>query len=253
MLNQLNIKINNFGSIANADIDIGKINIVGGFNSTGKSTCSKILYSLLRANSKTRKRLSDTSLVNEILKLAIEFHNFCRSALDEDQDDEEIRDQITDIIDEMTSKMRDNVKPEDFEGLKYFERLNEIYEGVKIKVDYQKIVDNSFSKIQELVDIYNEDGDELFKSLFKQLVRGEFGKNVKELQDVSLSGKYNNQSFDYKINISNSDFDISGWFIVEDVFYFDSLSPFDFVSRGGLQHTNHIRYLLQSLDDDESS
>lgn len=253
MLSQLNIKLNNFGSIDNVDIDIGKINIVAGFNSTGKSTSSKILYSLLRANSKTRKRLSDTTLVNETLKLGIEFHNFCRSALDDDQDDEEIMDQISDIIDEMTSKMRDNVKPEDFECLDYFERLKEIYDGVKIKDDYQKIVDNSFSKLQELVDIYNEDGDELFKSLFNQLVKSEFGKDLKEFHEVNLTGKYNNQSFDYKIDVSSSDYDINGWFIVEDVFYFDSLSPFDIISRGGSHHTNHIRYILQSLDDDESA
>ena len=29
MLNELNIKLNNFGCIANADLDIGKINVVG--------------------------------------------------------------------------------------------------------------------------------------------------------------------------------------------------------------------------------
>jgi hypothetical protein len=47
----LNLKIENFGPISKADLEIKKINIIGGKNasgkSTAKSTASKILYSLL--------------------------------------------------------------------------------------------------------------------------------------------------------------------------------------------------------------
>lgn len=46
----LTLKIENVGPISQANIDIGKINIIGGKNSTGKSTSSKLLYCFLRAN-----------------------------------------------------------------------------------------------------------------------------------------------------------------------------------------------------------
>lgn len=253
MLNQVNIKLNNFGPIANADMDIGKINIIGGHNSTGKSTCSKILYSILRANSKSRKFISETSLVPEVLQLTIFLANFTNSALEDDEDVDKVRNDIKEILDEMKDKLDDNVHPDKFGILEYYNKINNIYRNLKIKEDYKSIIDTSFSNVQKLVDIYNEDGDELFKSLMNQLTKNEFGKNTKELQNVHLSGKFNDKSFDYKINICNSNFDIDGWFIVDEVFYFDSFSVFDLVSRGGSDHTEHITHIKVSLDDDESS
>ena len=253
MLDQLNIKLNNFGPISSADIDISKINIVGGLNSTGKSTCSKILYSLLRSNSQSRKRLSETTLVPEILQVGFLLINFSNTALEDDEDSEKVRDEIKEIMDEMTDKIENNVSPEEFGVIDYFDKLNNIYQQLKIKEDYKNIIDNSFSNVQKLVDIYNEDGNALFESLMNQLVKREFGKNLNELKDVNFTGKFNDASFDYSLNIADSKFNTEGWFIVEDVFYFDSFSTFDIVSRGGLQNTEHIAHLFQSLDDDESS
>ena len=50
MENKINIKINDFGPINKADIDLNKINIVDGNNATGKSTTSKLLYCFLKSN-----------------------------------------------------------------------------------------------------------------------------------------------------------------------------------------------------------
>ena len=49
MENKINIKINDFGPINKADIDLNKINVVGGNNATGKSTTSKLLYCFLKS------------------------------------------------------------------------------------------------------------------------------------------------------------------------------------------------------------
>jgi len=40
-------KIKDFGPIKEAEIEIGKINVIAGVNGSGKSTASKILYSFL--------------------------------------------------------------------------------------------------------------------------------------------------------------------------------------------------------------
>lgn len=45
----MKIKLNDVGSINNAEIDISKINVVGGVNSSGKSIVSKLLYCYLKS------------------------------------------------------------------------------------------------------------------------------------------------------------------------------------------------------------
>ena len=57
MENDLILEINNVGPISHAKINIGKISIIGGKNSTGKSTSSKLLYCFLRANSPDSEQL----------------------------------------------------------------------------------------------------------------------------------------------------------------------------------------------------
>lgn len=249
MLDKLNININNFGLIGNANLNIGKINIVGGLNSTGKSTCSKLLYSFLRSNSKTRNQIALKSLVYDVYELAFELLSFTRTKDYED----DTRALIKDVLDEMNDKMKKQVKAENFDVIEHYETLKEIYSKSKIKEDYKKILDNSFNDVQKLVDILEDDEDELFKTVMNQLIKREFGKDTSDLNDVSISGKFNDNEFNYNINIKNSEFDIDGWFIIEDVFYFDSLSVFDLISKGGLQNTEHISHIVSSLEDDESS
>lgn len=48
-MNNPNLKINGCGQINEAKIDIKKINVVGGVNSSGKSTVSKLLYCYLKS------------------------------------------------------------------------------------------------------------------------------------------------------------------------------------------------------------
>ena len=47
----MNLKITDARSIGNADISISKVNVVGGVNSSGKSTVSKLLYCYLKSES----------------------------------------------------------------------------------------------------------------------------------------------------------------------------------------------------------
>lgn len=46
------IKLNDVGPISNANIDISKINVVGGVNSSGKSMISKLLYCYFKSQNK---------------------------------------------------------------------------------------------------------------------------------------------------------------------------------------------------------
>ena len=46
----MRLKIKNIGKISNADIEFNGITVVAGENNTGKSTISKVLYSIFNSN-----------------------------------------------------------------------------------------------------------------------------------------------------------------------------------------------------------
>lgn len=62
-MSNFKFKINNVGSINHADMEIGRINVIGGKNCTGKSTTSNLLYCFLRAISS-----ENDSTIKELLK-----------------------------------------------------------------------------------------------------------------------------------------------------------------------------------------
>ena len=57
MNNHLMLEIKNFGLINEANIEINKINVVGGINSSGKSTASKLLYCFLKVKSSSSTKI----------------------------------------------------------------------------------------------------------------------------------------------------------------------------------------------------
>ena len=64
MKSECNLTIRNLGVINDADIDISKINVVGGLNSSGKSTISKILYCFLKSQGSPEKLLENEGFEN---------------------------------------------------------------------------------------------------------------------------------------------------------------------------------------------
>ena len=69
-MTRLIMEINDFMSINEANIEINKINVVGGVNGSGKSTVSRIFYSFLKANSIHRKDFILNSVIDRANKLA---------------------------------------------------------------------------------------------------------------------------------------------------------------------------------------
>ena len=66
MDNKLILEITNLGHINRANLEIGKINVVVGKNSTGKSTSSKFLFCLLTAISKEGMDLANRYIKNKL-------------------------------------------------------------------------------------------------------------------------------------------------------------------------------------------
>ena len=68
MQNKINININNFGPINKADIDMNRINVIGGVNSSGKSFSSKLLFCFLTAVSKQGDKSKVIGLIIIVLE-----------------------------------------------------------------------------------------------------------------------------------------------------------------------------------------
>ena len=62
MLRDFKLKIDNFGPINKADLDISKINIIAGKNASGKTTISKLIYCIITAFSTDGDYLSYESM-----------------------------------------------------------------------------------------------------------------------------------------------------------------------------------------------
>lgn len=79
MEGKLSLEIKNFRSINEANIEINKINVIGGVNGSGKSTVSKVFYSFLKGNSLNGRVYYIQKIINEINE-SIEYlidRNFC--------------------------------------------------------------------------------------------------------------------------------------------------------------------------------
>lgn len=72
MIDNLNLEIENIGAINKANIKINKINVVGGINSSGKSTVGKFLYCFLKSNYLCHKETLKNLIIDEINHVGVD-------------------------------------------------------------------------------------------------------------------------------------------------------------------------------------
>lgn len=268
----LTLEIEDVGPISYAEMDIGKINIIGGKNSTGKSTSSKLLYCFLRANSSYNEDLIAEGIKPRLYRFATDLQ----------------RSKIISLIFLRQLDLNDlslDELIESYEELKirYFEyesenesKLPELWEGIPIDEDYQNYVSDTESqqylrnkskftkhmnKIDEMLDI-EENPHRMFKYLMKKLIKDEFNlneSNILEFGDViSFSSK--NLDFEWEVYFKENLYEINGIFNIEHVFYLDSFSTFDLplreiksVSEYGNAITDHATQLAKNICDESEA
>lgn len=282
MPDNLKLKVNGFGSINEANLEINKINVVGGINSSGKSTVARLLYCYLKADV-----LNDEKYIRKLLMEKLEMidggqslsPDISLSNLIEEYDynfpqNDDVESLIKLLTQEKqvsyTSILRDLIVKEKLDLFKGYSKLHNSYftsifgndfdkeqysEGfieVRSKMRDSKNVDKLNEDLNSILDEgndyfndYHVDNDYLDDDFYDE----EFDQQNEMLYDIVLGFKL----YVYKTKGSLN--------LFKDVFYIDSLSILDMLELINSEKKdannidviypkNHIKYLINSLRDE---
>lgn len=235
--------IKSFSAISESYIDIGKINIIGGQNATGKSTASKLLYCFLKYSSSNRQNDAYESVIGQIKSLFSMMRRMYRPRGDFNFSNfyyESIKsNDFYDILELY----------ENFKGIIYSEEFDEVYSRNRTKI---RIFDE-IDEIDNLIGIIEEDGDALFNLMMNNLLESEFSNKMKGF--VQFKGSLHGRKFWFSSNFSEGyNFEKDGELFINDVFYIDSFSSLDINQSNGLNNSDHVKSLLKAFEkkSDES-
>lgn len=243
MIDGLRLELKDIEPIVSADLDINKINVIGGKNATGKSTASKLLYCFLKVNSSDRDKLVTTT----ILKVLRDIYSNFRI---------ERRDPVISELNHYIRKMMRMLNSQrygDFgEVLDLFDEMEPLFHEALEKTSFRYIESKKtilspnnerlladFNKVKRILKSIDEDSSDFFKEVMRDLISSEmdidffyhvesdisptYRINYAKLYDSSNS----NFSFEVKLNEIGKEFESEGEFYVSNVFYLESFSIYD--------------------------
>lgn len=236
----MRLSLKDFGPIDTAEIDISKITVIGGENATGKSTTSKILYCFLRANSSKRQEITYGYIVNLIKDKTRDIQRFLRNHAD-------CNIEFRDFQRKLTKNNND------------FDVILDIYDEIKDRIMSQNIsdeiideVDETLDEIDNLMSIVDDNGNQLYTSIMKKLLKDEFSTD--DFNGIfRINGVYKDKAYDFKIDFNDNDltsdevFSSEGWFTLNDIYYIDSFSILDLDQNLGLNDSEHAEFLTNNL------
>lgn len=246
-MDEMRLYLKDFGPINEAKINIGRINVVGGQNATGKSTTSKILYSFLRANSSRRQEITYGALVNKIKDES----RFIQGYIHSHSEDSNVN--FRDLL----RKLSVNSDLDDI--IDVFDEIKDRIDSVNILDDFKEEIYKRTDKIDDLISRVEKNQNPLYISIMRKLLKDEF--STTDFDGIfCIKGNFKDSPYGFTINFKDGDFnndDIfqsKGWFLLNDVYYIDSYTLLDLNQKLGLDDSEHAKFLNKNLrkDADES-
>ena len=254
MNNKLKLEIDGFGVINKAKIDVGKINVVGGVNSSGKSTVSKLLYCYLKAMSLTRKEYALKAIlptINKYINYMEQSDPYCKNDLpDRFTMDDDLNDILSAYVE--ANKVFKSLIDSGFFQIPeeiLYEMDSEIKRYISIILDknevaYSSIVKSLF-KYESLLDF--EGNSSFYSDSFKSLISYQPNDSSRDLKSKNISFDDSDENFIYR---TEGDYDF-----LSNVCYMDSISIFDLdffmnsqrINNGLYEYKQHIEDLLRQL------
>ena len=223
MQNKINININNFGPINKADIDINRINVIGGVNSSGKSFSSKLLFCFLTAVSKQGDKIDNNS-VREL------FENFINNHAGHFSFNEDSSGNGFPLNQKLISLM-DNWDPNsiDFKFLNnFFIKFKDILEDYDILND--EICKNELSNIQNIIEKHEKPFNHV-QNVLNFLISIEFQGNSLNNTCINFNGNVNDYNYEFLFKNDKQEIKIKKPNVntvnFHNVLYIDSLATLD--------------------------
>ena len=256
MQNELLLEIENLGLINKADLDIGKINVIVGKNSTGKSISSKFLFCLLTALSKEGIYLANMDIKDRLNQLYY-FLNY--NLFDENAIESKDLKPIEDLLNKPSSN-------DLFEDI-----CHQLYVLIKnIKSDaLKKTFLQHLRRIRDLIKI-NKDRDLQYINIFESLLNSEYAYSLMKDAHITFKGNINGDPIFQEIFIKENymsgkiDKKFFNYFNFDNIVYIDSLSVLEFDNQQFLQNLEdgssfindkcpyHIQQLIRKLKNSNS-
>lgn len=231
----LNIK--NFGPIKEANLNIGKINVVIGKNSTGKSTSSKILYCFLNAASSEGIKLANKSIKDKLLKFVWVWSNRISD------EDSEAFNKLNDLhFRLMSHNLEDSFEKE-------YDALADLISVLDQKFKEKYLVD--LDKIAKLIQ-FNKQNNARYFSVSAALLKSEFDFELDKNAIIKLSVK-NGESFNSNLIFRSDDIKgkVSGDVLYSinypKIVYIDSTSIFEINKKYSKNDFHHLNLLYDKL------
>lgn len=236
----LNLEVNGFGLVNNAKLDINKINVVGGINSSGKSTVSRFLYSFLKANVLTSESYLKKIIIKEINHLInIEKETFS------------IDDDFSDVLKEYNNFKINNIKNSRIE---YIDLLLKLSNGNK-NYFTSSVLKDLINK--ENIALFEGGSSRLYSSTFESLIANE-GVDAQ----FDEGGFVESYSDEYDCNSDLYVIKTDGFLDFPEIFYIDSFSILDLLHYTHYERNedylqkmdiinpkNHVNYLIDNIYD----
>ena len=189
------LTVNNFGPIDSASLDLAKINVVGGKNSTGKSTASKLLYCFLKANAVDRQEIAFKSIIPDLkdiarkskraLKSSKKFPDLFKHPINlNDADYDSVVNDFYEFKDVLDEELEEDSYDMDFDHDSY-EDYDAYVEATHYHNQFIQALQYSVENIDEIITRIDGNSLPLTFSLLKNLLDEEFSIQFHPLFDLA--------------------------------------------------------------------